>query len=177
MNRYGTTQCATNLAACSRVGKNMQEQYNRVHFPQRQTKGKNGNLCESSMQHQTTENRDSQNKINCRRKSYILSRRIQHVNIRLNHHETSCKQCHLRKKIKIHIHGRKVFYLNNHMDRSEYIMIQISIISQYCLEKYNHKEKSHNEYFFEQVTKRIYGIQQSGRIAHDVLVKHLEPYG
>ena len=33
----------------------------------------------------------------------------------------------------------KYFYLNNHMDRSEYIMTQLSIIPQEFVEKYNLK--------------------------------------
>ena len=38
-----------------------------------------------------------------------LSRRGQHTNIRLEHHETPYKQIHLRRQIKIHVNGRKVF--------------------------------------------------------------------
>ena len=37
------------------------------------------------------------------------TRKIQHTNIRLDHHETSCKQRHLRRKIEIHMHGREIF--------------------------------------------------------------------
>ena len=38
----------------------------------------------------------------------------------------------------------KYFYLNDLMDRDEYIMIQISMIPQEFVEKYNLAEKSHN---------------------------------
>ena len=47
----------------------------------------------------------------------------------------------------------KYFYLNNHIDRSEYIMIQIYILPQEFVYKYNIKEELHNGYFFTWVTK------------------------
>ena len=62
------------------------------------------------------------------------------------------------------------------MNRSEYIMIQISIITQEFLDKYNLKDKALNGYIFTWVNKGIYGILQEGRIAHDTLVQHLGPY-
>ena len=43
--------------------------------------------------------------------------------------------------------------------------------------RYNLQEKSHNGYIYARVTKGIYGLLQSGRISHDSLLKHLEPYG
>ena len=71
----------------------------------------------------------------------------------------------------------KYFYLNNQMYRAEYIMIQISMIPQEVVEIYNLTEKPHNGYIFVRVTKGVYGIPQAGRIPHNALVKHLEPYG
>ena len=71
----------------------------------------------------------------------------------------------------------KDFYTKNQMDRAEYIMLYISMIKQECLEKYNLKEKAHNGYIFAQVTKGKYDPPQAHQIAHDTLVKHLEPYG
>ena len=69
------------------------------------------------------------------------------------------------------------FYLNNHMDREDYILIQISKIPQEFLNVYNIKDKFHIVYIFEQVTKLMYGLPQAGLIAHDALVQHLTPYG
>ena len=71
----------------------------------------------------------------------------------------------------------KDIYLNNQMDRDKYIMIQISMVPQYFVEIYNLAEKSHNGYIYEGVTKGMYGLPQSGQIAHDVLVKNLDLYG
>ena len=62
------------------------------------------------------------------------------------------------------------------MDGAEYNMIQISIIPQQFVEKYNLKERAHNGYIFARITNGMYGIPQVGIIAHDDLVKHLEPY-
>ena len=70
----------------------------------------------------------------------------------------------------------KDFYLNNQMDRYEYIMIQLSMIPQEFVEKYNIAENSHNGYIYARVTNGMYGLPQSVRIAHDALVKRLEPY-
>ena len=71
----------------------------------------------------------------------------------------------------------RYFYLSNQMDRDKYIMIQISMIPKEFVEMYNLAEKSHNEYICSRVAKGMYGLPQAGRIAHNSLVKHLDPYG
>ena len=63
------------------------------------------------------------------------------------------------------------------MDRDKYIMIQISMIPQEFVEKYNLAKKSHNRYIYERITKGMYGLPQAGWISHDTLLKHLDPYG
>ena len=70
----------------------------------------------------------------------------------------------------------KYFYLNNQMDRDEYSMINLSMIPHEFVEKYNLAEKSHNGYIYARVTNGMYGFPQAGRIKHDALIKHLEPY-
>ena len=70
------------------IEKSCGNRHNRIHPPQGQTKGQKGNLREISLRYQNSENRDSQEKTHCRRKSYRLSRRCQHTNIRLDRHET-----------------------------------------------------------------------------------------
>ena len=71
----------------------------------------------------------------------------------------------------------KYFYLNNNMDRDEYIMIQISMIQQEFVETYNLAEKSHNGYIYASVTKVMYGLPQAVWIANESLAKHLEIHG
>ena len=56
-------------------------------------------------------------------------------------------------------------------------MIQISMIPQEFVDKYNLKDKAHNGYISARVTKGVHGLPQAGRISHDALVQHLEPYG
>ena len=51
------------------------------------------------------------------------------------------------------------------------------MISQEFVDKYNLKDKVHNGYTFARVTKGIYILPQTGQIAYDALVQHLEPYG
>ena len=51
------------------------------------------------------------------------------------------------------------------------------MIPQEFVDKYNLKEKAHNGYIYARVTEGMYGLPQAGRIAHDALLKNLEPYG
>ena len=53
-------------------------------------------------------------------------------------------------------------YLNNQLDRVEYIMIHISIIPQKIVDKYNLEDKAHNGYIFARGTKVMYGLPQAG---------------
>ena len=71
----------------------------------------------------------------------------------------------------------KYFYLNNHMNGAEYMMVQISMIPQEFVEKYNLKDKANTRYIFARVTNGMHGLPQSGQIAQDALFQHLEPYG
>ena len=71
----------------------------------------------------------------------------------------------------------KQFYLNNQIDRDKYIMIQLSMILQEFVEKYNHVEKSHNGYIYARVTKVMYGFPQAEQLSQNALLKNIEPYG
>ena len=55
-------------------------------------------------------------------------------------------------------------------------MIQISMIPQEFVDKYNLKGKGNNSYIFVRATKGMYGLPQAGLIEHDDQVKHLEPH-
>ena len=63
------------------------------------------------------------------------------------------------------------------MDKDKYMMIQISMIPQEFVEKYNLAENAHNGYIYARVTKGMYGLPQAIYIAHDAMIKHLEIYG
>ena len=49
----------------------------------------------------------------------------------------------------------KGFFLNNHMDRDKYIKIQLSMIPQEFVVKYNLADKAHNGYIYASLTKGI----------------------
>ena len=55
----------------------------------------------------------------------------------------------------------KDFYTSIQMDRDKYMMIQISMIPQEFVEKYNLAEKAHDEYIYARVTKGIAHHQQT----------------
>ena len=63
------------------------------------------------------------------------------------------------------------------MDRGKYIVIQISMIPQEFVDKYNLAEKSHNGHIYARVTKVMYGIPQAVWISYYALLKRLNPYG
>ena len=49
LNQYGPTKCATNLVACTRVGKNMQELTQYSSFSKNTNQSTEGKLCDNSM--------------------------------------------------------------------------------------------------------------------------------
>ena len=71
----------------------------------------------------------------------------------------------------------KYYFLNNMMDREEYIKREIAMIPQEFVDKYNLQEKLHNRYIYTRVTTGMYGTPQAGWISHAALVKYLDPYG
>ena len=62
------------------------------------------------------------------------------------------------------------------MEWVEYIMIQKSMIPEDFTIIYKLKYNVNNGHIFVRVTKGIYLLPQSARIAHDSLVQHLAPY-
>ena len=55
-------------------------------------------------------------------------------------------------------------------------MIQISMIPQEFLEKYNLAEKSHNRYIYARISKGMYGLSQAVHIEQNAMFKHLYSY-
>ena len=71
----------------------------------------------------------------------------------------------------------KSFYLNNPMKKSKYYKIALKLIPQEIIDKYYLINKQINGYIYDRVKKGIYGLVQSGIIAHEELKEHLKPYG
>ena len=71
----------------------------------------------------------------------------------------------------------KDFYLNNPMDRYEYMRIPISQIPPKIIELYNLQPLIHNGAVYVEIRKGMYGLPQAGRIASDALVPKLNAAG
>ena len=71
----------------------------------------------------------------------------------------------------------KDFYLNNPMDRYEYMRIPISQIPPKIKDLYNLQPLIHNGAVYVEIRKGMYGLPQAGRIASDALVPKLNAAG
>lgn len=71
----------------------------------------------------------------------------------------------------------KDFYLNNPMDRYEYMRVPINQIPPKIMELYNLQPLIHNGAVYVEITKGMYGLPQAGRIASDALIPHLNAAG
>ena len=71
----------------------------------------------------------------------------------------------------------KDFYLNNDMERYEYMRIPLNLIPQAIIDQYNLLSIAHNGHVLVEIRKGMYGLPQAGRIANDALVLHLAKDG
>ena len=71
----------------------------------------------------------------------------------------------------------KNFYLNNDVDRFEYMKIPLSAILQAIIDQYNLEPLAHKGFVYVEIRKEMYGLPQAGRIANDALVLHLASHG
>ena len=71
----------------------------------------------------------------------------------------------------------KDFYLNNDMERYEYMRIPLKLIPQAIIDQYNLLSIAHNGHVLVEIRKGMYGLPQAGRIANDALVLHLAKDG
>ena len=71
----------------------------------------------------------------------------------------------------------KDFYLNNPMQRYEYMRIPLALIPQAIIDQYDLMSIAHKGHVCVEITKGMYGLPQAGRIANDALVLHLAQDG
>jgi hypothetical protein len=71
----------------------------------------------------------------------------------------------------------KNFYLNNPMDRYEYMRIPVRDIPPTIMEQYNLAPLVHNGVVLVEICKGMYGLPQAGIIANTRLVAHLLTHG
>ena len=69
------------------------------------------------------------------------------------------------------------FYLNNPMDRYEYMKLPLVIIPEEIIQQYNLRNLEHKGFVYMEIQKGIYGLPQAGKIANDKLKLHLAKYG
>ena len=70
----------------------------------------------------------------------------------------------------------KNFYLYKPMAKYEYYKIDLSLIPQDVIDKYNLMDKQINRFIHVRVYKGMYGLFRSGIIAHTALKEHLCPF-
>jgi hypothetical protein len=68
-------------------------------------------------------------------------------------------------------------YLYSDLDSFEYVRFKVELVPPAIIEQYKLQDKIHKGYIYAKVKKAWYGLKQSGRIAHDDLVKHLADHG
>ena len=69
------------------------------------------------------------------------------------------------------------FYLGTTMDRYEYMVLPINIISQAIIQQYNLTNMSVNNKIYIQILKGMYRLPQAGILANQQLVTHLKTLG
>ena len=61
------------------------------------------------------------------------------------------------------------FYLNTPLDKPEYTRIQLSVIPQEVIDKYNLTPYAYNDYIYFELGKGMYGLKQAGKPANNLL--------
>ena len=68
------------------------------------------------------------------------------------------------------------FYLGTPMSRPEYMSMPLSIIPPHIVKSYQLGKLTHNDKIYIQINKGMYGLPQAGRLAHQQLIKFLQPH-
>ena len=63
----------------------------------------------------------------------------------------------------------KNFYLNNIMNKAQYLKIALNILPQDIIDKYDLLRKQCDGYIYVRIEKGMYGLVQAGIITHDAL--------
>jgi hypothetical protein len=69
------------------------------------------------------------------------------------------------------------FYLMTPLDRPEYARIQLSVIPQEIIDEYKLESYAHNGWIHYELSKDMYGLKQSGKLAKNLLSKRLFAQG
>ena len=69
------------------------------------------------------------------------------------------------------------FYLNNPMNRYQYMKLPLDIIPEEIIQQYNLKNLAHKGFLYMEIQKGMYGLPQAAKIANDKLKLHLAKFG
>ena len=67
----------------------------------------------------------------------------------------------------------KNFYYNKPIEEIEYVQLSLTIIPQEIIDKYRLDTLARNGVLFMEIQKKMPGLKQAGRLAHDRLKTHL----
>ena len=70
----------------------------------------------------------------------------------------------------------KNFYLGTPLDRPEYVRIKLSDIPQEFIDEYDLTTFARDGWIYFEITKGVYGLKQSGKLANDLLTDRLAEY-
>ena len=65
------------------------------------------------------------------------------------------------------------FFLNNPMDRYEYMKLPLDIIPEEIIQQYNLRKLSYKGFVYMEIKKGMYGLPQAVKLANDKLKLHL----
>ena len=69
------------------------------------------------------------------------------------------------------------FYLMTRLDRPEYARIQLSVMPQEIIDKYELEKYAHNGRIHFEIMMGMYGLKQFGKLANDLLSERLFKHG
>ena len=70
-----------------------------------------------------------------------------------------------------------IFYLVTPLDCREYARIKIDVIPQEFINKYRLVDFVHNGWVYFEISKGMYGLNQAGKLANDLLRERLVAHG
>ena len=68
------------------------------------------------------------------------------------------------------------FYLDNPMNRYEYIKLPLDIIPEEIIQQYNLRNLAHKGFVYMEIQKFMYGLPQAGKITNDKLNLYLAKF-
>ena len=68
------------------------------------------------------------------------------------------------------------FYINNPMDRYEYMKLPLDIIQEEIIQQYNLRNLEHKGFVYMEIEKGMYGLPQAGKFSNDKLKLHLAKF-